>query len=198
MMLKKTSNNFASDKEVILSLQNGDDLALNEIMSRYKVKLFPFIYNYTKDEDVAQDILQEVFVKLYFKAKTYNPQYSFSTWIHRIAINLCHDYYRKQKLRSYLSLDNNHSESKEKSYHETIADPNSNTEDLVQLRESLSNLGKEVVRLPHKLRTALILFVLEGNSQEECAKILNTTAKTIETRVYRARKILAKKIAINF
>ena len=198
MILEKETNRQKSDKEIVSLLQDGDDSALNEIMSRYKQKLFAFIYAYTKNEEVSEEILQEVFIKLYFKAKTYNPKYSFSTWIHQVAINLCHDHYKKQKLSNLLSLDRSFKEDKKINYHEVLADPNSNVENLVQLRQDISILDKEINNLPHKLKTALILFVLEGYSQEKCAEIFKITPKTIETRIYRARKILAKKIATNF
>lgn len=197
-MLENKSNEAEKDKELILLLQNGHDPALNEIMSRYKERLFSFIYNYIKDPDISKEILQEVFVKLYFKAKTYNPNYGFSTWIHKIAINLCYDYNKKQKLRRLFSLDSDVVGASNLSYHETIEDENSNLENLVESRQELFILEKEMEKLPHKLKTSLILFVLEGNSQEECAKILKITPKALEARVYRARKILARKMAIKF
>lgn len=196
-MLKKEINHHSTDKEVILQLQKGHDLSLNEIMSRYKVKLFSFIYGYTRDSDVSKDILQEVFVKVYFKAKTYNSNYSFSTWIHQIAINLCHDYYKKQKLNRLFSLDHNLNKDNDGDYYESIADPNSNVESLAEIRQELLIVDKEIKKLPHKLKTSLILFTLEGFSQEKCAKILGVTPKAIETRIRRARKILAKRIITN-
>lgn len=193
-MLKKEINQGSTDKELILRLQKGHDLSLNEIMSRYKVKLFSFIYGYMRDYDVAQDILQEVFIKVYFKAKTYNSDYGFSTWIHQIAINLCHDYNRKQKLNRLFSLDHNLDKDNDINHHESIADPNSNIESLVETRQDLLILDKEINNLPHKLKTSLILFTLEGFSQDKCAKILGVTTKAIETRVRRARKIITKKM----
>ena len=197
-MLENKSNEGEKDKELMLLLQNGHDPALNEIMLRYKERLFAFIRGYIRDPDISRDILQEVFVKLYFKAKTYNPNYGFSTWIHKIAINLCYDHNKKQKLRRLFSLDSEVVGESSLSYHETIEDKNSNLENLVESRQELFILEKEIEKLPHKLKTSLILFVLEGNSQEECAKILNITPKALEARVYRARNILAKKMAIRF
>ena len=141
--------------------------------------------------------MQEVFIKVYFKAKTYKSDYGFSTWIHQIAINLCHDYYRKQKLNGLFSLDHNLDKNNDGDYHESIADPNSNVENLVEIRQDILTLDKEIKKLPHKLKTSLILFTLEGFSQEKCAKILGVTPKAIETRVSRARKILAKRIVTN-
>jgi RNA polymerase sigma-70 factor (ECF subfamily) len=185
--------------EVLMPLvRQGSEPALNTLMRRYKNKLFTFISRYVKDEDAAYDILQEVFIRLHFKADTYNPEYTFSTWLHQIAINLCRDWGRKQKIRQIFSLDSSPEIGEDGSYYDIIADPTSNIEDITDLRKNLAALDKEIQRLPHKLKTAIILFAIEEYSQEKCAKILGVTPKTVETRVYRARKILAEKIAKHF
>ena len=187
----------ASDEELIALVKQGVEPALSSLMNRYKHKLFAFISRYVKDEDAAYDILQETFIRLHFKADTYKPEYTFSTWLYQIAINLCRDWGRKQKVRQIFSLDAPINED-EGSYHDIIADPASNIEDLTDLRKNLASLDKEIQKLPHKLRTALILFAVEEYSQEKCSEILGVSIKTVETRVYRARKILAEKIAKNF
>jgi RNA polymerase sigma factor (sigma-70 family) len=71
-----------------------------------------------------------------------------------------------------------------------IADPVAD----VESHERLANLQKAIEELPHDLRTTLLLFAVEGRSQRECAELLGVSAKAVETRVYRARKILEKKI----
>jgi DNA-directed RNA polymerase specialized sigma24 family protein len=68
-----------SDQELIDRLLRGENLAFNEIMARYKHRLFAFIRRYVGDEDTAYDLLQETFTKLYFAAGTYKPEYKFST-----------------------------------------------------------------------------------------------------------------------
>lgn len=74
------------------------------------------------------------------------------------------------------------------------------TEGFADTRQQLKMFEQEVARLPHKLKTALILFAVEGNSQENCAQLLNTTPfpKAIEARVYRVRKILTGKLTLIF
>lgn len=183
------------DKTLISLVAQGREAALNEVMRRYKHRLFAFISRYVKDEDAAYDILQETFIRVHFKADSYNTAYEFSTWLYQIAINLCRDWGRKQKLRQFLSLDTSPGEDGVSGLHHIIADPSGNVEDLTELRQQLRLLDKEIQHLPHKLKTALILFAVEEHSQEECAKILGVTPKTVETRVYRARKILAGKLA---
>lgn len=187
-----------SDEELIALVRQGVEAALNMLMLRYKHKLFAFISRYVKDEDAAYDILQETFIKLHFKADTYKPEYKFSTWLYQIAMNLCRDWGRKNKLRQWLSLDALISDDSEETYHDIIKGSGSNIEDLTDLKKNLKLLDKEIQKLPHNLKAALILFAIEENSQEECAEILGVTPKTVETRVYRARKILAEKIAKNF
>lgn len=203
--MRFTSKNNATvtdstpDKVLIRLVDEGREVALNEIMRRYKHRLHAFIVRYVKDEDAAYDILQETFIRVHFKAGSYSPAYEFSTWLHQIAINLCRDWGRKQKIRQFLSLDAMIGDDGENtSLHEVIRDPHSNVEDLTELRQHLRLVDREIQRLPHKLKTALILFALEENSQEACAAILGVTPKTVETRIYRARKILTGKLAKNF
>lgn len=198
IMQKHNISDGTSDETLIAQVQQGIEPALNTIMSRYKHKLFAFISRYVKDEDAAYDILQETFIKVHFKADTYKPEYKFSTWLYQIAMNLCRDWGRKNKLKQWLSLDALINDDTEETYHDILADQNSNIEDLTDLRKNLKLLDKEIRKLPHNLKTALILFAIEEYSQEKCAEILSVTPKTVETRVYRARKILAEKIAKNF
>jgi RNA polymerase sigma-70 factor (ECF subfamily) len=203
MRFTRTNNETVSDttedKTLVRLVSEGREDALNVLMGRYKHKLFAFISRYVKDEDAAYDILQETFIRLHFKAETYSPAYTFSTWLYQIAINLCRDWGRKQKVRQFLSLDTGiGNEDGNATYHDIIADPGNNIEDLADTRQQLKIIAQEIQKLPHKLKTALILFAVEGNSQEVCAELLNVTAKTVETRVYRARKILAEKLAKNF
>ncbi len=183
-----------SDGEVMMVLQNGKDAALDELMHRYKQPLFHFITRYTHDEDNSYDILQETFLRVYKRAETFNHAYKFKTWLYQIALNLCRDYARKKKLQSFISLDSWMKNDKEGSFHDILAS-DENIENLTQHRQTLKLLESQIDQLPHKLKTALILFALENHSQEECARILGITPKTVEMRVYRARKILLQKIS---
>ncbi len=183
-----------SDGGLMLALQQGRGAALDELMCRHKKPLFHFVIRYTRDEDVSYDIVQEAFLRVYLRAETYNPSYRFKTWLYQISLNLCRDYSRKKKLQSLVSLDVRGffgigDDDNKRSLHEVLAS-DENIEDLSQHRKSLEILEKQIEQLPHKLKTALILFAIEDYSQEECARILGVTAKTVEMRVYRARKVL--------
>lgn len=180
-----------TDQELIEKLKRGENPALNELMARYKHRLFAFIRRYVGDEDVAYDLAQETFTKLYFSASTYKPEYKFSTWLFQIALNLCRDHGRKKKLVQFFSMDDEDSGF-------VFADAAPDPEAIAQSNQAVCHIHKSIESLPHKLKSALILFALEDRTQEECAELLGVTAKTVETRVYRARKILADKLSNKF
>lgn len=179
------------DWPLVHALQAGDENALVELIHKYEQPLFRFIYRYVLDEQTARDLTQETFVRLYFNAAKFKQQAKFSTWLHTIAANLCRDYSRSKqyrKSRATISLDA--PEQDEARAPSTSRDP---AQALVAA-EQMGRLQAAIAELPHKLKSALILFALEDRSQAECAGLLGVSAKTIETRVYRARKILQEKL----
>ena len=178
------------DLPLVRALQAGDESALNELIRKYQESLFRFICRYTGDEETARDILQETFVRLYFGIQRFRPRAKFVTWLYSIAMNLCRDYARsKQRRQSYATESLDASDALR-----NVAAADRGPAADVESHERLANLQKAIEELPHDLRTTLLLFAVEGRSQQECAEILGVSAKAVETRVYRARKILEKKI----
>ncbi|HZS18786.1 MAG TPA: sigma-70 family RNA polymerase sigma factor [Candidatus Udaeobacter sp.] len=180
------------DLPLVRALQAGDQNALEELIRKYQEPLFRFIYRYAGDEQTARDLLQETFVRLYFNARKFKPRAKFSTWLYTIAANLCRDYARssqQQKARMTISVET--FDQDETRISDTAALPS----EALASAERLAAVQAAISELPHKLKTALILFSLENRSQAECAELLGVSAKTVETRVYRARRILGKKLA---
>lgn len=180
------------DWPLVRALQEGSEQALAQLMEKYQQPLFRFIFRYVGDEETARDVLQETFVRVYFKARKFKPHAKFSTWLHTIAANLCRDLARSRQAQyarvttSLELFDPDHSHTASRA-----ATP----AEILLKSERLQALQEAIASLPHKLKTALIHFSLENRSQNECAELLGVTAKTVETRVYRARKILADKLA---
>ena len=178
------------DLPLVHALQAGDESALNELIRKYQEPLFRFICRYTGDEETARDILQETFVRVYFGIQKFRPRAKFVTWLYSIAMNLCRDYARsKQRRQSYATESLDASDA-----HRNVPAADRSPAADVESHERLANLQKAIEELPHDLRTTLLLFAVEGRSQQECAELLGVSAKAVETRVYRARKILEKKI----
>lgn len=180
----------SEDHDLAKRLQSDDEFALNEIMRRYKERIYRFAWKYMGNEDAALDVTQETFTKLYFNIEKFDPSYKFSTWVFQIALNLCRDHLRKNKrFTKNVSFDQL-SESGSGDWQKS----DENIEQALSSREELALLQQEIRSLPEKLREPLILYVLEERPQNECANMLGVSAKTIETRVYRARRILAEKL----
>ena len=172
------------DLPLVQALQAGDESALNKLIRKYEEPLFWFIWRYTGDEETARDLLQETFVRLYFGIRRFKPHAKFVTWLYSIAMNLCRDYARsKQRRQSCVteSLDAG-------DLHHEVADRGAAVD--VESHERLEALERAIKELPHDLRAALLLFAVEGRSQQECAELLGVSAKAVEARVYRARKRL--------
>jgi RNA polymerase sigma-70 factor (ECF subfamily) len=165
-------------------------------MQRHKTPLFSFIYRYVLNQEDAQDILQETFVRVYFKREQFRPTAKFATWLYHIALNLCRDHARshagkQQRRTESLITCSEEGEERERDIGTGSATP----AEVAQTNEALLNLESAIQSLPHDLKTALILVALEDRSQKECADLLKITIKAVETRVYRARKILEAKLA---
>ncbi len=178
------------DRELVNRLRSGDDFALNELMHRYKERIYRLSWRYVGNEDAALDVTQETFTKLYFNIDKYDPAYKFSTWVFQIAVNLCRDHLRKNKNHARNVSFDALSESGSGDWQQS----EENIEASFQSKQQLAHLRQEIERLPDTLKEAFILFALEERTQNECAEILGVSAKTVETRVYRARKILSEKL----
>jgi len=177
-----------SDDELVRQLQKGYRPAFDTLMERHHMRLSKFVHHYIQDADTAKDIVQETFIRVFFKVSSFRFQSSVRTWIYQIALNLCKDHGRKA-INQTLSLDEDDS-----ALLHMLPSTDPGFEVTVDDRRRLEQLKVEIAKLPHKLRVALIAFAIEECSQEECARLLGITPKAVEVRVYRARKILADKL----
>tara|TARA_A100001037_G_scaffold133947_1_gene121514 strand:+ start:80 stop:661 length:582 start_codon:yes stop_codon:yes gene_type:complete len=178
-----------TDKELMLKFQNGDELAYNELVNRYKNKLLNFIYRYFGSKDDAEDILQETFIKLYYKKDYYKPISEFSTWIYTIAANLSKTELRKRKRRKTSQLSEMGVENKEFDIrYEDDTDLEINTE------YNEHQINKAIQDLETPFRTAFILRDIQELSYEEISKITEVPLGTIKSRINRARIQLQGKL----
>lgn len=178
------------DALLISRLAAGEDLALDILMKRYQEPLYYFILRYVHDEDLAYDLVQETFYRVYTKAASFKTRYRFTTWLYQIALNLCRDHGRKLAIRKLFSLSVHGPETR----HHSSLRQESRIEEDFDTDADIRELHRQIALLPHKLKAALLLYSLEENNQARCSEILGVSKKTVETRVYRAKQILRKKI----
>jgi RNA polymerase sigma-70 factor (ECF subfamily) len=174
------------DLPLIQALQAGDDSALNELIQRHREPLFRFVFRYLRNDTAAADVVQETFVRVYFKAAKFAPRSTVKTWFYAIALNLCRDQLRLlARRRGDVSLDARATDFQPKL---ELADSLPVPSEQAEQSDRFGRLQAAIDRLPHKLKAALILCSIEGMSQKEAAEIIRTTPKTIELRLHRAKE----------
>lgn len=143
---------------------------------------------YLGDPDEAREAAHESFIAAWTALPRYDPARPFGAWLRTIAINKARDRGRRLAFRRLIFGDRPPEETEAKDQ----ADSSPHAEAALLERERLAMLDRGIARLPRPLRDALVLTAIDGLPQKEAAEVLGVTVKTVETRVYRARKILAE------
>ena len=186
---------FRVDEDSLLfqKFQQGDESAFEQLIEKYKNILLNYLYNFTGEKNTAEDLLSEVFLRIYRAAKFYQPRAKFSTYLWRVTTNIGRDW-RKKIHPAIISLDDlNSSEQPAKNL---LADQQSfNPEKLLLGNEQQKIIRQAILSLPEKQRLALILKVYENRSYREIAAILGTSVSAVETLLFRARQNLKAKLS---
>lgn len=176
-------------------IRQGQEAGLKELMERHREALFRFIFRYVQNESDAAELTEQTFLRVYQNAGKFRPEAKVGTWIFSIAGNLCRDAIRKSRRREEaFSLNASIPQGDGSEWQETFASKGNNPEESAVSREALKAIESAIHDLPHKLRFPFIYCVLEDNSYEACAEVLKISRKTVETRIYRARKLLQRKV----
>lgn len=173
-----------SDNEIITEVLNGNVEAYTEIIRRHKQRIYRVVYRFAPDLHEANDLLQEVFIKIYRVLNQYDGKASFASWALRVASNLCIDHLRRRK--EMLPTPN------EALY--DIPDHQRNPEETYLHNEETKAIYRAIGELPEKYRLPLILFHQEEMTYEEIAVILKLPMSRVKNRLYRARLVLRKKL----
>jgi RNA polymerase sigma-70 factor, ECF subfamily len=176
------------DAELMLRLKNGEDWILNELMTRWQQPLVAFIYRYIGHETDALDLAQETFVRVYETRQRYTIQAKFSTWLFAIAGNLCRNHLRWRQRRGESVPESWDTEDAQLA--ESLRSRDDSPDQAIIRSESISIVKEVVSRLPHDLRTVILLYEYQGLSYGEISSVLGCSRKAVEMKLYRARKLL--------
>jgi RNA polymerase sigma-70 factor (ECF subfamily) len=199
----KLNKNYVSDfvididYELVESIKNDKDItAFTALMNKYKKRVFNFCLRYTGNNDDADDIAQDVFIKVYKNIEGFRGDSSFSTWLFRITANTCKNNSRWRKTRKMDEVMrlNNLSPDDDKDSNMQINDPNLNPAEIIDNEELKIVIGKAVQKLKPKQRTAVILKDFMGKSYDEIAQIMKTNIGTVKSTLSRGRLNVAKQI----
>ena len=189
--------NNKTDEELINDFQNGDINSYNQLVYRYKDKLFNYIYHFVHDLDLAEDLLQDTFLKLYTHKNSYKNIAKFSTWIYTIAGNFAKTELRKTKRRKTYSNSELAFDEKEL----IISDNSNNPDKLLFDKGVKEDLRNCLSKLPLNFRTIIILRDIQELSYDEISIIIELPLGTVKSRINRARlklyECLEKKGSVN-
>lgn len=185
-----------SDNDLMRELQAGRDGALSELIARWREPLFSFAYRYVHNAADADEVSQETFVRVYQHRERFRLDARFSTWLFAIAVNLCRNRARWRKRHPTVSLDGSANDDDENPRRERLSEDvdTATPEEQAASHERAAVVRDAIGKLPHDLKTALLLFQYEGLSHQEIGEVLKCTPKAVETRIYRARRRLKKKL----
>ncbi len=176
-------------------LRDGDDLALNDLMARWKEPLVKFCLRYTGNATDARDIAHETFVKVYGSRHRYHPQAAFSTWLFTIATNLCKMRARwRARHPEVLDADTDTDTSPGQGVASTACTA-AGPREQADLNALATDIQHATTKLPHDLRATFVLYEINGRPYREIAKILKCTEKAVERRLAKAREHLRSALA---
>jgi RNA polymerase sigma-70 factor, ECF subfamily len=167
------------DSEIVRQIQSGDAAAFDELMRRYKRPVVNFIFRMLGNAQDADDVAQDVFVRVYQNLDTYRPETKFSTWLFALARNAAIDRIRWRSRHRTESIE---------SAPELIA--SSGTAEEVNTREIGDQIAAAIAKLPEDQKTAIVLCEFHGMSYAEIAGVMRCSEKSVESRLYRAKQTL--------
>lgn len=181
---KMASRAKMNERELIQACQKGDRGAFRSLFESYQDQVFSLAMNYCCDSAQAQDITQEVFLKLYQRLRQFQHDASFSTWLYRIVVNTCLNEQRRN--RRWRPLEESARE---------VERSDGGPEHRCHGNEVSLALQRAVSRLPPELRMLVLLRYLEGLSYAEIASSLECSIGTVSSRLSRAHRLLGEQLS---
>ena len=185
-----------SDRELMERVKHGDTSAFNLIVQRHKVLLTNFAYRFLGDREMAEDIVQETFLRVYKNAERYrSDKAGLRTWMYRIAANLCKNELRNRGRRWKILVKPVIGNQDDSDPIEDIPDAVPGPDSQLEKKELQETLAAAITRLPEKLRAVIILRDIDGMTYEEISQITEKPVGTVKSRLNRARLMLKDKMA---
>jgi len=184
-----------SDVQLMLDVKAGDDASFDFLLVKYRSPLVNFLYRMVRDRATAEDLAQDVFLRVYRARKEYIPSAKFTTWLFRIATNAALNSVRDNRhQRMEVSLDTPVREEQEASPRELPAREMRIDEHLLE-RDRVEFIQRAIASLPDKQRAAVLLHKYEEMDYAEIAKILDCTEAALKSLLFRAYENLRVQLA---
>jgi RNA polymerase sigma-70 factor, ECF subfamily len=182
-----------SDEDLMDRAAQDDEKAFTELVRRFQGRVINLVSRVLNDRECADDLAQEVFVRVYVHRRNYRHGSRFSTWLFTIAANLAKNEIRRRvRKRNWFSLDALQEMLKDSAIQ--LADPAEGRESTLEREQLQAAVGRAIATVPEKYRLALVLRDIEGLPYEEIAQVLGIPGGTVRSRINRARGMLKRKL----
>ncbi len=183
-----------TDEELMTCFQRGDSTCFNLLVWRWQKAVTNFVYRFIGDEEESRDITQKVFLQVYKHAGKYKPTAKFSTWLYRIAINLCKNWIKKKKLGLLISLNKSFEDRNGEAYNleDTLPDPSPSLDAQIHQREVEHLIKKAILSLSEDQRVVVIMRQYQELPFAEIASVLDCPISTVKSRMHYALNHLRK------
>ena len=182
-----------SDEDLMGRVAGEDERAFSELVRRFQSRVTNLICRVLNDRECADDLAQEVFIRVFVHRRNYRRGSKFSTWLFTIAANLAKNEIRRRvRRRNWFSLDALQELLKDSAIQ--LADPTEGQEATLEREQLQGAVGRAIATVPEKYRVALVLRDIEGLTYEEIAQVLSIPGGTVRSRINRARGMLKRKL----
>ena len=178
------------------SVAAGDAHAFERLVNRHQKRILNFIFHFMGDLTDAEDLTQEVFLRVWKSAGAYKPEAKFTTWLYRIAANLCINRQRSLRIRKWFSMSEADSQQQESSevFIDTAGVTRTTPEDDLLQSELSQQVRKALDALPSSQRLTIVLKIYDGMTYLEISQILGRSVSAVDSLLIRAKKNLQKKL----
>jgi RNA polymerase sigma factor (sigma-70 family) len=190
VVTQKLSEQALEDYQWVRKAVNGDQRAYAILMNRYQAPIRHMVLKMVPNKEDAEDLTLEAFGKAFRNLAAYSPNFAFSTWLFRIAVNNCIDFIRKKRLL-YCSIDEPSSDDSNAQGYAALLRSNGHDPEERLIRQQQLHLARHLVnRLSHRYRLMIELRYFEELSYDEIAHELNIPLGTVKAQLYRAKEML--------
>lgn len=182
-----------SDWVVVQRVQSGDVAAFDELVIKYRERIYSVIYNLTSNKEDSYDLSQDSFIKAFQSIGRFQGKSSFFTWLYRIAVNTSLSHLKKNRHRRFLSYEHIAEETESSDVLEVLATKTS-AERPTLIKELQHKLNEALQTLSVKHRTVIVLFEIDKLSHQDIAEIMNCSVGTVRSRLHYAKKQLQSEL----
>ena len=180
-----------TDEELVARSMSGDADSFNELVLRWERPIYALAYRTIGREEDARDVCQETFLRAFRALPGFRGQAKFSSWLYRIALNLCRDWVRRERRAPVVQAP----ENVDLIELAAAEEPSESIEDLVARKDLTKAVERAMALLPEQQRTAIILKEYHGLTFQEIADLVGCPLSTVKTRLYQGLTVIRRELA---